>query len=62
MIKDMLTQSDNQTFCAIRVLGFIGVGIVATAVVIGSAPAEAGIAIAAIITSIGGSLRLKGAD
>jgi len=61
-INDIVTQSDNETFCAIRVLGFVGAGIVLSALIIGAAPAEAGIGIAAIITAVGGSLRLKGSD
>lgn len=62
MLKDLLTQSDNQTYCAIRLLGFVGVVMVGAAAVIGSAPLEVGMGVAAVITAIGGSIRLKGQD
>mgnify|MGYP003344104618 CR=1 FL=1 len=61
-VKELLTQSDNQTLCAIRAMGFMGVGLVAVAIVIGAPAIEAGAAIAAIVTSVGGSIRLKGSD
>ena len=47
---------------AIRAMGFMGVGLVAVAIVIGAPAIEAGAAIAAIVTSVGGSIRLKGSD
>lgn len=59
-IKHLLTEKDNETFCAIRVIGFMGVGLVAGAIFVGAAPLEVGAGIAAIITSIGGGIRLKG--
>ena len=46
-VKELLTQSDNQTLCAIRAMGFMGVGLVAVAIVIGAPAIEAGAAIAA---------------
>lgn len=58
----MLTQSDNQTFDVIRILGTIGVLFVGGAAVIGAAPLEVGAGVAAIITAIGGSIKLKGSD
>ena len=57
---DTFTENDNQTYCAIRIMGFASLGLVATAVLIGSGIAEVGIATASIITAIGASLRLKG--
>lgn len=59
LIKDAITERDNETFCAIRIIGFMGVGLVATAVVVGAAPLEVGAGIAAIITSLGAGIRLK---
>ena len=61
-ITDMFTQKDNATFCAMRVMGFVGIGIVAAAVVIGAPALEAGAGIAAIVTAVGGAIRLKGED
>ena len=55
-----ITERDNETLCAIRVLGFMSLSLVAFGVLIGSGIAEIGIASAAIITSVGGSLKLKG--
>ena len=57
---DTFTENDNQTYCAIRIMDFAGLGLVATAVFIGSGIAEIGIATASIITAVGASLRLKG--
>ena len=54
------TEGDNRTLCAIRALGFLGLGLVGIGVIIGSAPAEIGLGVAAIIGSVGGSIRLKG--
>ena len=58
-LKDALTERDNETYCAIRIIGFLGVALVGTAIVVGAAPLEVGAGIAAIITSIGGGIRLK---
>lgn len=60
--SEIFTQSDNLTLCAMRVMGFIGLGVVATAVVIGAPALEAGAGIAAIVTAVGGAIRLKGTD
>lgn len=62
VIKDALTERDNSTFCTIRILGTVGVIIVGMAVVIGAAPLEAGAGVAAILTAIGGGIRLKGEE
>ena len=60
VIKDILTEQNNETYCAIRILGFIGVGLVGVAIFIGAAPLEVGAGVGAILTSIGGGIRLKG--
>ena len=59
-IKQALTENNNETYCVIRILGVVGIGIVGMAVVIGAAPLEAGAGIAAVLTAIGGGARLKG--
>lgn len=59
MVKDALTERDNETFCVVRIIGFLGVALVGTAIVVGAAPLEVGAGIAAIITAIGGGIRLK---
>ena len=59
MIRDALTEKDNETFCAIRIIGFLGVALVGTAIVVGAAPLEVGAGVGAIITAIGGGIRLK---
>jgi len=59
MLKDALTERDNETFCAIRIIGFLGVALVGSAIVVGAAPLEVGAGIAAIIGALGGGIRLK---
>lgn len=59
IVKDVLTERDNETFCAIRIIGFLGVALVGTAIVVGAAPLEVGAGVGAIITAIGGGIRLK---
>ena len=59
VIHDALTERDNETYCAIRIIGFLGVALVGTAIVVGTAPLEVGAGIGAIITAIGGGIRLK---
>ena len=59
VLKDALTERDNETYCAIRIIGFLGVALVGTAIVVGAAPLEVGAGIGAIITAIGGGIRLK---
>ena len=60
VIKHALTENNNEAYCVIRILGVVGIGIVGVAVVIGAAPLEAGAGVAAILTAIGGGVRLKG--
>ena len=59
VIHDALTERDNETYCAVRIIGFLGVALVGTAIVVGAAPLEVGAGIGAIITAIGGGIRLK---
>jgi len=59
VIHDALTERNNETFCAIRIIGFFGVALVGSAIVVGAAPLEVGAGIAAIITSLGAGIRLK---
>ena len=58
-VKDALTEKDNETYCAIRIIGFLGVALVGTAIVVGAAPLEVGAGVAAIIGALGGGIRLK---
>ena len=59
LIKNVLTERDNETYCAIRIIGFAGVALVGSAIVVGAAPLEVGAGIAAIIGALGGGIRLK---
>jgi len=59
LFKDALTERDNEIYCVIRIIGFLGVGLVGAAIVVGAAPFEVGAGIGAIIASIGGGIRLK---
>ena len=59
VIHDALTERDNSTYCAIRIIGFLGVALVGTAIVVGAAPLEVGAGVAAIIGALGGGIRLK---
>ena len=58
--KEIFTERDNQTLCVIRILGTIGVLFVGGAAVLGVSAFEVGAGVAAIITAIGGGVRLKG--
>lgn len=59
VIKDALTEKDNETYCAIRIIGFLGVALVGSAIVVGAAPLEVGAGVAAIMGALGGGIRLK---
>jgi hypothetical protein len=59
-IREMLTESNNDTLCAIRILGFVGIGLVGAGLIVGAAPAEIGLGVAAVIGAVGGSIKLKG--
>lgn len=58
-IRDALTEKDNETYCAIRIIGFLGVALVGSAIVVGAAPLEVGAGVAAIMGALGGGIRLK---
>jgi len=58
-VKDALTEKDNETYCAIRIIGFLGVALVGSAIVVGAAPLEVGAGVAAIMGALGGGIRLK---
>lgn len=59
VLKDALTERDNETYCAVRIIGFLGVALVGAAIVVGAAPLEVGAGVAAIIGALGGGIRLK---
>ena len=59
-VKELFTEGDNTTGCAVRVLGFIGMGLLGVGLIIGAAPAEIGLGVAAIVGSVGGAIRMKG--
>jgi len=60
--QEIVTKSDNETLDEIRVLGAIGVLMVGGAAIFALPVLEVGGAIAAIITSMGGAVRLRGKD
>lgn len=59
LVRDALTERDNETYCAIRIIGFLGVALVGSAIVVGAAPLEVGAGVAAIMGALGGGIRLK---
>ena len=59
VIHDALTERDNETYCAVRIIGFLGVALVGSAIVVGAAPLEVGAGVAAIIGALGAGVRLK---
>ena len=59
-IRELVTEKDNATLCALRTFGFAGIGLVGLAILVGSGAAEVGIGVGAIITAVGGGIRLKG--
>lgn len=59
LVRDALTEKDNETYCAIRIIGFLGVALVGSAIVVGAAPLEVGAGVAAIMGALGGGIRLK---
>ena len=59
-VKEIFTESDNATLCVVRVLGIVGMGLLGAGVLVGAAPAEIGLGVAAIIGAVGGSIRMKG--
>ena len=61
-IKEVFTRADNDTLCEIRVLGVIGTFAVIGAGLLALPAIEIGGGVAAIITAIGGAVRLRGSD
>ena len=61
-LKEVFTKSDNLTLDEIRILGVIGSVAVIGAGLLALPALEIGGGIAAIITAIGGSIRLRGYD
>lgn len=61
-VREVFTKADNETLCEIRILGVIGTFAVIGVGFMALPALEVGAGIAAIITSIGGALRLKGSD
>ena len=61
-ISEMFTKGDNETLCEIRILGVIGTLAVIGAGFIALPALEIGGGVAAVITALGGSIRLRGSD
>lgn len=61
-ISEVFTKSDNATLDEIRVLGVIGVVAVIGAGFMALPAIEIGAGVSAIITAIGGAVRLRGSD
>jgi len=61
-IKEIWTKSDNETLCEIRVLGALGAVAVIGAGFLALPAIEIGGGVAAIITAIGGAIRLRNSD
>lgn len=61
-IREVFTKSNNDTLCEIRVLGVIGTAAVIGAGFLALPAIEIGGGVAAIITAIGGAVRLRGSD
>ena len=61
-IREVFTKSDNLTLDEVRILGVIGVAAVIGAGFLALPAIEIGGGIAAIITAIGGAVRLRGSD
>ena len=61
-IREVFTKSDNLTLDEVRILGVIGVAAVIGAGFLALPAIEIGGGVAAIITAIGGAVRLRGSD
>ena len=61
-VREVFTKSDNLTLDEVRILGVIGVAAVIGAGFLALPAIEIGGGIAAIITAIGGAVRLRGSD
>jgi hypothetical protein len=60
--QEILTHDDNQTLCEIRVLGVFGVIAVVGAGFLALPALEIGAGVAAVLTALGGAIRLRGTD
>lgn len=61
-LREIFTKADNETLCEIRILGVVGTVAVIGAGLLALPALEIGGGVAAIITAIGGAIRLKGSD
>lgn len=61
-LREVFTKANNETLCEIRILGVIGTMAVIGAGFLALPALEIGGGVAAIITAIGGAIRLKGSD
>jgi hypothetical protein len=61
-LREVFTKADNQTLCEIRILGVVGTVAVIGAGLLALPALEIGGGVAAIITAIGGAIKLKGSD
>ena len=61
-VREVFTKSDNLTLDEVRILGVIGVAAVIGAGLLALPAIEIGGGVAAIITAIGGAVRLRGSD
>ena len=61
-ISEVFTRADNSTLCEIRVLGAMGTVAVIGGAFLALPILEIGGGVAAIITAIGGAVRLRGSD
>ena len=61
-LKQIFTHNDNETLCEIRVLGVVGTLAVIGAGFLALPALEIGAGVSAVITALGGSIRLRGSD
>jgi hypothetical protein len=61
-IREVFTRADNSTLCEIRVLGVMGTLAVIGAGFLALPALEIGAGVSAVITALGGSIRLRGSD
>jgi hypothetical protein len=61
-LREVFTKADNETLCEIRILGVVGTVAVIGAGLLALPALEIGGGVAAIITAIGGAIKLKGSD
>ena len=61
-LKELVTKGDNDTLCEVRVLGVFGAVADITGGFLALPALEIGGGVAAIITALGGAIRLRGSD